>query len=254
MVSRLFGWLLCAGLLTLPAAPAQSGDSQATRAETERIVREYLKAHPEVIIEALQAYQNRQRLAQQQQAREAIAAQQAELYNDASSPTAGSNDKDAITIVEFFDYRCGYCKHVLPVLSKLISSNPKVRVVFKDFPILGPDSQLAARAALASARQGAYFKYHQALLQHTGAFTPEALSEIATKLGLDAKRLRAEMESEAVAKTLEENMKLAESIGVESTPSFVAGTELVAGAMDEAGFAALLARSSGATPRGPAQK
>src|SRR5207249_8659962 len=163
----------------------------------------------------------------------------AELSDDPAAPFAGEPGS-TVTMVEFFDYRCGYCKQVSPTIAKLLSGSPSLRVVFKDFPILGPDSTLAAKAALAAQRQGAYLKFHLALMTSSEPITPGAVERLASKLDLDVPKLKADMELPEIQAILDKNMKLAEAIGVSSTPTFVIGSELVAGGMTEESFRNLL--------------
>jgi protein-disulfide isomerase len=129
-------------------------------------------------------------------------------------------------------------------MTKLLSATPNLRVVFKDFPILGPDSVIAAKAALAAERQGAYFKFHQAMMANAEHITTGVIERLASKLGLDVARLKADMELPEIHAMLDKNMKLAETIGVSSTPTFVIGSELVTGGMTEDAFRTLLLKAS----------
>jgi len=214
-----------------------------SRQDIEQIVQEYIQQHPEVIIEAVRAHQERERIAAQQRSGEAILAKHHELFEETASPVAGKADAE-VAIVEFFDYNCGYCRRVAPTLTKLLEEN-NVRLIFKDLPILGPGSQIAARAALAAQRQGAYVAFHRALMDLKSPATTEAIEEISRTLGLDAARLKTDMDSPGIRSILAQNQQLAGAIGVRSTPSFVVGHELVSGAMDLHGFQALINKNVG---------
>lgn len=237
--------LFCSLLIAAMLAPAQS--QPAAQVEGDKI-REYLLAHPEVIIEALQLYQMRQKQAAADRSKTALTSERKNIFEDPTSPTAGAT-KDAVTIVEFFDYRCGYCKKVAPTVAKVLSENPKVRVVYKEFPILGPDSELASKAALAAQQQGAYDKFHKALMGRNGGLNLQAIEEVARGLSLNVDKLKADMNSEKIMKTIEGNARLAGALGVESTPSFVIGNELIPGAIDESAMLALIAKASQPAPK-----
>jgi protein-disulfide isomerase len=196
----------------------------------ETVIREYLKAHPEVVIDALQEMQRRQQEARTKQAGDAIRAHSAELVSDSASPVAG-NPAGTVTLVEFFDYQCGYCKRVAPEVAKLLQADPQIRLVYKDFPILGPESVLAARAALAAQQQGKYLALHDALMA-AEQVNEQVVFDLAARAGLDVPRLKQDMQSPAVSQALARNAKLAQDLGIRGTPAFVAGDELYPGAAD----------------------
>ncbi len=237
-------------VLIFAAGPVRGQDKPASKAEIEQMIRQYIMDHPEILIESVRQYQVKQQAEAQQKAKQAVAARAAELTNDPSSPSFGSKDADAVAVVQFFDYRCGYCKTSVPTVNKLMADNPKVRVVYKEFPILGPDSMVAARAALAAHKQGAeaYRKMHLALMGASGGFTPEAIEKLATGAGLDAARLKTDMAGPEIAAIIRKNHELAEALGVESTPTFIVGGELMPGARDLAAFQAAIAKARGEKP------
>lgn len=208
----------------------------------EQIVRDYIMEHPEVLMESLQRFQQNAKTAEAQRNREMVVARQADLTKDAITPVAG-NPKSQVTLTAFFDYRCGFCKKVMADLLPLTKPDSPVRVVFKEFPILGPESLTASRAALAAARQGAYVPFHQALMGTQEAISLEVLEAIAVKLKLDTARWKADMASPEVERAIQTNQELAASIGVQATPTFVAGTELAPGALDAGGFRALIEKA-----------
>ncbi len=230
--------------LSLSAGRSYGGESSAvlSKGEIEQIVREFILRHPEVLMESVRAYQERERAAAQQRSRDAVVAKRGELFEDAASPAAGEAGA-GIAIVQFFDYNCGYCRRVTPTLTKLLEEHGNVRMIFRELPILGPESHTAARAALAAHKQGAYLRFHRALMDLQSPVTAPAVEETARKLGLDIARLKTDMDSMEVQAMLTDNQRLANAIGVQSTPSFVIGDELVSGALDLAGFQALLAKA-----------
>lgn len=210
----------------------------------EQIVRDYIMEHPELLMESLQRFQQNAKTAEAQRNREMVVARQADLTKDALTPVAG-NPKSQVTLTAFFDYRCGFCKKVMADLLPLTKPDSPVRVVFKEFPILGPESTTATRAALAAAKQGAYLEFHKALMSTPEAISMETLEAVAGRLKLDVAKWKADMAAPELEQTIQANHELAASIGVQATPTFVAGSELVAGAMDAAGFRALIERAKG---------
>jgi protein-disulfide isomerase len=216
--------------------------STASRADIEKIVREYILQHPEVLMESARIFQERERLEAQRRSKGAVVANRRDLFDDAASPVTGATSPE-VAIVQFFDYKCGYCRRVLFTLSTLLERHSNVRLIFKELPILGAESQLASTAALAADKQGAYMAFHRELMTWNGPLTQAAIDQTARKLGLDVARLRADMVSKEVEGALLRNQQLAKAIGVRSTPSFVIGEELISGAMDLARFEELIAAS-----------
>ncbi|MCZ2076368.1 MAG: DsbA family protein [Bryobacteraceae bacterium] len=240
---RLDAAIALLGVMLLPACLLYAQEKSLSRAEIEQIIREYILQHPEVLIDSVRAHQQRERTAAQQKSRDAVIAKRRELFEDATSPVAGKPGA-GVAIVQFFDYNCGYCRRVAPTLTKLLEQEQKVHLIFKELPILGPDSHIAAQAALAAAKQGAYIPFHQALMGLKSPATMAAIEETGRKLRLDIDRLKADMNSTEVRAILAQNQRLAREIGVESTPSFVIGNEVVPGAMDLAAFQALIAKAA----------
>jgi protein-disulfide isomerase len=197
----------------------------------EQRVREYLLKNPEVILEALQILRERELAAEVENITRTIAERSEDILNDPAAPVGGNPSGD-VTLVEFFDYNCQYCRRVAPTVVELEGDDPGLRLVYKEFPILGPGSQFAARAALASRRQGKYVPFHNALMQATGQVTEESVMDVARTVGLDPEQLMADMQDPALQEAIARNLRLAEALGITGTPSFIIGEEVVPGAVD----------------------
>lgn len=211
---------------------AAAGNSEPAQAkeQIEQVISQYLKEHPGEVLDALKAAQVQAEQQQQAQAVQALEDRKDEIFNNPSDPVLGSADAD-VTVVEFFDYRCPYCKRVSDSLTELVKGDPKVRVVYKEFPILGPESVIAAKVALAAHRQGKYHEVHAALMAHKGAFDKAALLEVAANVGADAARLATDMEDPAIHGQLQAIDALAASLDITGTPGFLFGNQLVPGAI-----------------------
>jgi protein-disulfide isomerase len=237
--TALVGILTLAGAWLASGAPA-TAEEQLPVKEIERIVREYLLREPQVIYQAIQELQKRQQ-AEEAVRQKAMIAQNADaIFRHPDDPVAGDPKAEA-TLVEFFDYHCGYCRSMSPGLRALIDNDPNMRFVFKDLPVLGPDSVTAARAAVAANRldPAKYVGLHFALMQ-SKELGREAVLAIAERQGYDRDRLAAEMDSDWVKARIDENLKLAEQLGISGTPSFVVGETLIPGAVDVGQLAQLL--------------
>lgn len=215
--------------LLLSSACAQDSSGPVDREVTEQIVREYLLANPEVIEEALIALQEKRDAEEAEKSRIAIAEFSDALINLASDYSIGPDDAP-VTVVEFFDYRCGPCRASMETVNALPERyDGKVRVVFKEFPILSPESRKAAVAALAAGRQGKYVEMHQALMRSPSEFTDDDLADIAGSVGLDLDQWREDIEDEDFREQINATYTLAETIGANATPTFVVGGELFSG-------------------------
>jgi protein-disulfide isomerase len=217
-------------------APADQPDAFGER------VRAYLLAHPEVIFEAAQLYQQKQQAAQAVAAKQAIATKADEILYDPTAPVAG-NEAGDITLVEFFDYNCKYCRSVAPTIAEVLAADAGLRLVYKEFPILGDGSTGAARVALAAARQdqGKYRELHEALMRTSGSVTEAIALKTAAAVGLDIDRLRRDMADPAIAAAIARNQALAAELGINGTPGFVIGQEIVPGAVDRGTLEGLVA-------------
>jgi protein-disulfide isomerase len=231
-------------LLAVPlsfAEPITPSDPVLQQA-IEKVVEEYIRSHPEIIEQSLQALEAKRQEEEKRRIKEALAARQKDLLHDPSSPVSGNPSGD-VTVVEFFDYRCGYCKRAASAVTQLQKEDPRVRVVYKDFPILGETSELAAKAAMASKSQGKHQAFHEALLGSKGEMTKDSILSIAGEVGLDPKRLEADMANPEWQTAIDRNRALAKELGISGTPGFIVGTELQPGALDLNGLKELVARA-----------
>jgi protein-disulfide isomerase len=238
---------LCPGPVTVPARAGQAPVARPAPGDLpveaiERIIRDYLLRNPELLRDALQVLEQRQREAEAARAKQAILRHREEILRDPDSPVGGNPDGDA-TVVEFFDYRCPYCRTFARTLADVEREDSQLRVVYKEFPILGPGSVLAAKAALAAREQGKYFPLHRALMQAGGEFSEARILDIAASVGLDAERLRKDMQAPRVEAALRRNHALARALGINGTPAFVIGDELVVGVMEAATLKAWIAKA-----------
>lgn len=233
---------LLALISAVPAA-AQEPAKPLTKAEIETIVREYILKNPEVILESVRQHQQRERTEREQRGKDALTARRQDLLFDPTSPATKAAAPDQVTIVEFFDYRCGYCKRVYPTLQKVLADQKDVRLVFKELPILGPESLVASKAALAAAKQGKYQEFHNAVMSASAPATSASVEQTAKTLGLNLAKLKTDMESPEVAAIISRNQELAHALNVEATPTFIIGGELVPGALGEDGFKQLIEKA-----------
>jgi protein-disulfide isomerase len=230
-----------AGRVTAPGAPGAAAMSEAPgQAGLERTIRAYLLANPEVLVEAMQELERKQDNERDVAAHKVIQEKQAELFRDVDSPTGGNAEGD-VTIVEFNDYQCPYCKRSHLAMKSVVGSDGKVKVVYKDLPILGEASKIAALAALASVKQGKHQPLHNALMEYSGKLDRDKILEIAATVGLDRAQLEKDMEDPKLKQIIERNLALASALGVRGTPAFIVGKQFVPGAVDAATLKALVA-------------
>lgn len=245
MVNRILS-LAAATALSLGAAamPVQAdtrfGDDQ--KREIRKIVRDYLMQNPEVIVEAIQEMRRRDEAAKLAATTKAIAGNRDALLRNAADPVGG-NLQGTATVVEFFDYNCGWCKRAYPHLLAAARADGNVRIVFKEYPILSPSSRMAARAALAAARQGKYREMHDRLMRHRGALDEKKIMAVAAQAGLDIPKLEADMAAREIEAAIDANLELAERIGIRGTPAFVIGGRMIPGMMRTGQYPAELART-----------
>ena len=217
---------------TLEAIPAGNPDAPVTRAELPALVRAAILANPEMLTDGIKVLHDKEAEKDSKQTQSALAKYQDALFKDTTSPSIGPKDAD-VTLVEFFDYHCGYCKHLLPIIQQLTKEDKKVRVIFREFPILSPDSALAARAALAVNKVAPekYFAFHTALMKSSTKFEDKELADLAQKTGVDAKKFKAAYEDKATTEALDKNRELAEALGIRGTPALVFPDKVLPGAL-----------------------
>lgn len=226
--------LLLALLLAAPSARAADPPpafTPAQRAEIVAIVRDALVRDPTILRDAVTALQASESAHRQAAAETAIDAAGPALTRTPGDPVAGNPQGD-VTVVEFYDLRCPYCRRMLPVIGSLLQRDPKLRLVYKDIPILGEASVLGARAVLAAERQGGYARLQSILMHQPPQFTEDSLHAAATEAGLDWPRLQRDMQDPAIAARIQANLDLARQLGIDGTPAFVVGHALIPGAVD----------------------
>lgn len=226
-----------------PHAAAQGLTPEQAK-QVEDVVRRYLKDNPRVILEAIEDLRKQEDAAGKAKARAALTAKREQIQRDPNAPVAGNPGGD-VTMVEFFDYRCPYCKAAHERVKQTVAKDGKVRLVLKEFPILGPESVFASRAALAAHRQDAatYFKFHDALLSTKEKLTNELTLKIAADQGLDVERIKKDMAAPEISRMLEANADLAEELGINGTPAFIVGDALAPGAVDAATMEKMIAEA-----------
>lgn len=231
-MNRKLATILAASSIALIPACAQESVNTADKAAVEEIVRAYILENPEIIEEALISLQTRQEVASAEEAQAAIKANFDKLYNNPDDYFIGPADAE-VTVVEFFDYRCGYCKRSQEWTMDLVEKYPgKVKVVFKELPILSAESEKAAHAAIAAGKQGKYVEMHEALmaLDNNTGFKPADIDRVAESVGVDVAKMRADMDSVKVRKIVSDSSALARELGIGGTPNYLVGLESVPGA------------------------
>jgi protein-disulfide isomerase len=213
--------MAAAGVRAAPLTPAQKDT-------VEGIVRDYIRNHPDMLLDALEAAQARR---DEAATKSAIAANSTQLFHDPDSPVGG-NPRGDVTIVEFFDYRCPYCKAVEPGLEQLLAEDGKLRIVYKEFPVLGPTSVYASQVALAARAQGKYDAFHRAMLAARGSIDDGVVTHVAAAVGIDMAKAQAAIAAPATERIIHDDYTLAEALSIDGTPAFVVGNVLVPGAAD----------------------
>ena len=228
--------LIAAAAISIAGVTAASAQtfSEPQRGEIEKIVRDYLLKHPELLQEVMTELEKKQQTAEAEKARAAVKTHAEALFNSPRQVTLGNPQGD-VTFVEFFDYNCGYCKRALNDMTALMSKDPKLKIVLKEFPVLGPGSVEAAQVAVAVRMQDKggkkYMEFHQKMLLGRGQADKARAMAVAKEIGLDMARLEKDMKSDEIATTLQESAKLAEALGLNGTPSYVIGNDVVVGAV-----------------------
>jgi protein-disulfide isomerase len=233
--------ILTAGLVTAGLAlgmafgPGQgvhaqdAGFSATQKSAIEKIIKDYLIANPEVMLEVQTVLEAKMEKIQAEKTKAALSENAKDIYRRDGAPVAGNKDGD-ITVTEFFDYNCGYCKKSLPDIAKLIADDSKIRVVFKEFPILSKGSEEASKVALAARMQGKYWEVHSGLLESKGQANEASALKIAEKAGLDMAKLKKDMDAPEIKAELEKVKELATKMGINGTPHFLVGDKSIPGA------------------------
>jgi protein-disulfide isomerase len=234
---RPFAAALFAILIAMPAAtPARAQSFTADqRGEIERIVKEYLLSHPELLQEVMSELEKRQAVAEAEKHRAAVKQYSEAIFSSPRQVTLGNAQGD-VTVVEFFDYNCGYCKRAMSDMLELMKNDAKLKFVLKEFPVLGEGSMQAAQVAAAVRMQDKsggkkYLEFHQKLLTGRGQADKARALAAAKEAGFDVARIEKDIAGEEVKATLEESFKLAEALGLNGTPSYVVGNDVVVGAV-----------------------
>jgi protein-disulfide isomerase len=227
-------------VLGLPVTSHAQSFNDAQKSEIQKIIKEYLVANPELLEEMSAELQKRQAAAEAEKHRAAVQKNAEVIFNSPRGVIVGNRDGD-VNFVEFFDYNCGYCKHAMADMLTLMKSDPKLRVVLKEFPVLGPSSVEAAQVAVAVRMQDPsgkkYLDFHQKLLNGRGQADKARAMAAAKEAGVDMARLEKDLTSPEINATLNENFKLAEEMGLNGTPSYVIGKDVVVGAVGAPGLA-----------------
>jgi protein-disulfide isomerase len=230
-----FVGLLVAGLVALSAveAPARAADAvtDSERKALEDTLYQYMTQHPDVLLSALRAAEERAKADEDARARIALGERRHDILEDPTSPVAGNPQGD-VTIVEFFDYRCPYCKQVEPALEALLREDGNLRLVYKEFPILGKDSVYATRMALAARKQGKYDAFHAAMMAAKGQINEAVVRQVAKSVGVDLDKADGDLHSAEIEDVIKRDNDLAQALDIRGTPAFIIGGELVPGAVD----------------------
>ena len=202
---------------------------ELNEADIKRLALEAILEKPEILIEALSILQERENAALVEAQSTALT----ELRDDfeQNAPIFGNLD-GSVTLVEFFDYNCGYCRRAAPEVKAVLEANKDVRIIYREFPILGPGSEVAARASLAARNQGKYQQFHEAMMALNGQAVEASVMKIAGDVGLDLEVLKTDMQSDLVNDHIAASLRLAEALGITGTPTFVLGDEIIPGVIE----------------------
>lgn len=223
-------FLAAVGGYALKEFAAARGAAQAPAVSIDQQISQYLKNNPDQVMAALKLAQANAGKQQQAEAQQSLEQKQDQIFNNPADPVMG-NAKGDVVVVEFFDYRCPYCKRVAASVMTLLKDDPNIKFVFKEWPILGPESTTAAKIALAAHRQGKYEQVHTAFMAHKGSFAEADLLDLAGSVGADPAKLAADMQDPAILGQLQAIDSLAAALGITGTPGFLFGKQLVPGAV-----------------------
>ena len=222
-------WKLVAVMALIVPIAAQAESLSEDR--VKKLVLEAIRENPEIVLEAVQIIEQREQQRQAEAAATVLSDNRDLLENDPNAPVLGNPEGD-VTVVEFFDYNCPYCRRVKPHIEALLEEDPNVRLVYREWPILGDGSVFAARAALASREQGKYEEFHWALMGMAGRAEEASVIQVAEQVGLDIAQLRRDMKAPEIDAHIAASMELSRALGFNGTPSFVIGDALVPGVIE----------------------
>ena len=236
--------LAAATVLSFSATVAGAADplSPAQQDAVKEVVKSYLKENPQVVIDAIQTWQEQQAQIQAEQQKKALAAIKESLQQNTAVPFLG-NEKAGSIVVEFSDYNCPYCKRTYPGIRDLLKEDGDIKIVMLELPVLGPMSEFAARAALAAHAQGKYAEFHEGMMDTKTRLDEKGVLDVAQQIGLDMEKLKLDMNSPGVAQELQSNAMMAQMLGISGTPAFVIGDQLVPGAIGKDKIKALVEQS-----------
>jgi protein-disulfide isomerase len=228
----------------IPASAGSFTDTQ--KVEMEEIIRGYLLEHPEILRDMAAKLEAKDKQAEEDLRGKALVTLKDEIFKKTADPSIG-NPKGDVVVVEFMDYNCGWCKKSMAEVATLLKADPKVKFVFKEFPIFGEHSEFAARAALAATKQGKYWELHQAMFSHEGQVTTDVVKQLAEAQGLDMTKLQADIESKEIGEQIAANMQLGKELAISGTPAFIVDDEVHGGYLPLDGMLAAIAevRSNG---------
>lgn len=231
--------LIASGVVRVGGTPsgevAVSGDF-AAQADA------FIRANPEVLLESVRQLEVRQQAAAMDEMKVVVRERREDILNDPADPVLGNPEGD-VTLVEFFDYNCPYCRQAAPMMAEIQAGDKELRLVYKEFPILGPGSFFAAQAALASQKQGKYVEFHEALMNHSGQVDERSTLELASEVGLDVEQLKKDMQDPAIDEAIQRTLALATDLRINGTPSFIVGEEIVRGLTDRTTLEGLIAEA-----------
>ena len=236
---RLLAYSTVFALTTLSTAQAGSFTTEQ-KTELQEIIRSYLLENPELLRDMAANLEAKDKQAEDAMRSKALTTLGPELFKNANDPSIG-NPKGDVTIVEFMDYNCGWCKKSMSEVSTLLKSDLNLRVVFKEFPIFGEHSEYAARAALAAAKQNKYWELHQAMFSHDGQVTTDVVNQLAEGLGLDMSKLKTDIGSKEIGEHIAANMQLGKLLAINGTPAFIIDDQVHGGYLPLEGMVASIA-------------
>jgi protein-disulfide isomerase len=222
--------LMTALFVASPMAHAQDDLTPKQQDAVKKLVHDYIMENPGIIADAIEALRQKEDLAAEAAAKKTLTDRKDEVFNDADSPVLG-NPKGDVTLVEFFDYRCPYCKAMSDQIAEVVKADGKTKLVMKEFAVLGPESVTAAKAALASREQKKYEEFHRALMRLKEPLTEKTLMKTAADVGINTDKLKKDMDDPKIDTILKNNLKLAHDLNVDATPTFVIGDQIVTGAI-----------------------